>query len=295
MTSIAGLPLSRSDVDRGSYLREDAEALEERWQADGTRVLVVDDGQTLVEESGAELALLTTAEAPDGERYFLGHADDRAYFAVRAPLPDGRAGVRAGGLREIGVTLGPRDAGLAVHAVALERWHANHQHCPRCGTPTVVVQGGSQRDCPNDGSSHFPRVDPAVIMLVYDDDDRCVLARQTVWPNGRYSVLAGFVEPGESLERAVAREVEEEVNLVVDDVRYVASQPWPFPSSLMLGFTARVVGGELRPDDHEIVEARWFSRDGLADAVRAGEVLPPNRVSIARRLVENWYGGPLEG
>lgn len=286
------LPLSRSTVDHDTYLREDDTALEGAWR-DGARVLVVDDGRTLVDASGDVLALLPAAEAPAGERYYLGAEGGTAYFAVRAPLPAGSGGVRAAGLREAGVTLNPRDAGLFVHAVALERWHAAHPHCPRCGARTEVVAGGSQRRCPADSSMHFPRVDPAVIMLVHDGGDRCVLGHQPSWPERRYSVLAGFVEPGESLERAVAREVAEEVALRVEDVRYVASQPWPFPSSLMLGFTACAVGGELHADGTEIGDARWFTRTELAADVAAGRVLPPSRVSIAHRLLEDWYGAPL--
>lgn len=281
-------------MDRDSYVRDDAAALDELWAAPQTRTLVVSDGETLVDQDGTGLVTVSPTEAPEGERYYLGRGDGQAYFAVRSPLPETLDGARPAGLREIGTTLDDQDAGLAVHAVALERWHATHQHCPRCGTPTEVVHGGSQRDCPADGSSHFPRVDPAVIMLVYDDEDRCVLGRQATWPANRFSVLAGFVEPGESLEHAVAREVEEEVSLQVDDVRYVASQPWPFPSSLMLGFTARVVGGELAIDEREIADARWFSKTEFTQALADGSLLLPSAVSIARRLVESWYGEPLQ-
>ncbi|MBO0826747.1 MAG: NAD(+) diphosphatase [Streptosporangiales bacterium] len=287
------LPLSRSTVDRGGYLRQDPAAVDAAWAGAHTRVVRVDDGRTWVDATGEALVLVTTDDSPDGERYYLGHDNGTQYFAVRAPLGDPPAGAQVAGLREIGGGLGPRDTGLAVHAIALERWHASHQHCPRCGARTVVTHGGAERDCPVDGSSHFPRVDPAVIMLVYDNHDRCVLGHQMAWPKGRFSVLAGFVEPGESLERAVAREVVEEVNLEVGDIRYFGSQPWPFPSSLMLGFTARVTGGELKADEQEIAEARWFSRTELAEAVAGGEVLPPTPFSIAYRLIENWYGGPL--
>jgi NAD+ diphosphatase len=192
--------------------------------------------------------------------------------------------------------LGDRDAGLFTHAVALANWHAAHTHCPRCGAVTEPVQAGHARRCPVDGSEHFPRVDPAVIMLVHDDAGRCLLARNRNWPPGRVSILAGFVEPGESLEQAVIREVGEETGLRVGDIGYVGSQPWPMPASLMLGFVARAPGEqEIVVDQEEIAEARWFTRDQLQAAVSAREVLLPPPVSIAHRIIESWYGAPLPG
>ena len=146
------------------------------------------------------------------------------------------------------------------------------------------VNGGWVRRCPTDGSEHFPRTDPAVIMLVHDGGDRCVLGRQAVWPEGRFSILAGFVEPGEAAEAAVAREVDEEVGLPITDITYAGSQPWPFPSSLMLGFTARATGSTLHLRDGELAEARWLTRD----EVRAGVVRLPPPVSIAHRIITDW-------
>lgn len=207
--------------------------------------------------------------------------------------PDG-ATVTAG-LRQVGGLLGDRDAGLLVYAVALEAWHATHEFCPRCGARTEVRAGGHIRVCPIDSSQHFPRVDPAVIMLVRDEDDRCLLARGPQWPQGRMSILAGFVEPGESLEHAVIREVAEEVGIAVAGPRYLGSQPWPFPRSLMLGFFADAVTTAITPDADEIAEARWYSRDELVAALESGDLRLPPSVSIARRLIETWYGGPLSG
>ncbi len=205
-------------------------------------------------------------------------------------------GVHVAGLRQAGPLLGDRDAGLFTHAVALAYWHATHTHCPRCGAVTEAVQAGHARRCPVDGSEHFPRVDPAVIMLVRDDEDRCLLARNRNWPPRRVSILAGFVEPGESLEQAVIREVGEETGLRVGGIRYVGSQPWPMPRSLMLGFVARAPGGqEIVVDEEEIAEARWFSREQLRAAVSTREVLLPPPVSIAHRIIESWYGAPLPG
>jgi NAD+ diphosphatase len=313
---IGPLLLARGTIDRSSALRGDSAWLERAWADPATRVLVIDDGQTLVRRDGDEFhaVLFTTAEAPAGERYLLGVEDGVAYFAVAAPLPGSRAGDANGrvtmpmslrdtpegglvvaGLRQVGGLLGDRDAGLLVYAVALEAWHTTHEFCPRCGARTEVEAGGHIRVCPKDASQHFPRVDPAVIMLIRDDDDRCLLARGPQWPEGRLSILAGFVEPGESLEHAVIREVAEEVGVTVVEPHYLGSQPWPFPRSLMLGFFARATTTTLTPDTEEIAEAHWYSREEMVAALRSGELRLPPPVSIARRLIETWYGGTLEG
>jgi NAD+ diphosphatase len=259
-------------------------------------VLVVDGGRVLVDESGPApaLVLLPSADAPAGDRLYLGRDDDGAVFAVAGPLTP-RLGLRASDLRTLGPLLGDRDAGLLVHAVGLVNWHLAHPRCARCGAATEVVRGGAVRRCPDDGSEHFPRTDPAVIVLVTDGADRCVLGRQPVWPAGRYSTLAGFVEPGESAEQALVREVREESGLVVRDLRYVASQPWPFPSSLMLGFTA-VCDADAVPRcaDGELDDVRWFTRDELQAAASWGTgpgLQLPGAVSIARHLIDGWLAG----
>jgi NAD+ diphosphatase len=271
-------------------------------------VLVVERGQALMrfgagggepgDGAGAELVLMPPAQAPEGDRILLGtDAAGIAYFAVPGPLQDGAA---KAGLREAGALLGDRDAGLLTHAVALANWHATHTHCPRCGARTRFAAAGHMRVCPRDGSEHFPRVDPAVIMLVLDSADRCLLARNQKWPQKRVSILAGFVEPGESVEQAVAREVREEVGISVGELRYLGSQPWPLPQSLMLGFSARAIddgqGGQpIRVDDDEIAEAGWYGRDDLRVAIESGAILLPPPVSIAHRIIEAWYGAPLPG
>jgi len=231
-----------------------------------------------------QLVLLDAAAAPPGPRHFLGEHAGTAYFSVTAPLP-AVEGARSAGLREVGAALDDRDAGLLVEAVALANWHATHVRCPRCGAPTVEARGGWTRTCEVDGSEHFPRTDPAVIMLVHDGAGRCLLGRQPSWPSGRYSTLAGFVEPGESAEMAVAREVAEEVGVEVRDIHYVASQPWPFPGSLMLGYTALADSAvPLTLDGLELDDARWLNREKL----RGGAVLLPPPVSIAHRLITSW-------
>jgi NAD+ diphosphatase len=308
-------------VDRSTERRTDPAWLAARWADPGTQVLVIDEaGRTLVRftEAAAELVLVPVAQAPDGLRCFLGVDDGgRAYFSVLAPLPpapdppapgpaasdpDGAAGQQPGGrvvpadLRRAGALLGDRDAGLLTQAVALANWHATHTHCPRCGALTDPVNGGYSRICRSDGSEHFPRTDPAVIMLVTDADDRALLARNSNWPPRRVSILAGFVEPGESAEQTVVREVAEETGIAVGDIRYLSSQPWPMPQSLMLGFWARAAGGQqIRVDGEEIAEARWYSRDDLRAAMATGEVLLPPPVSIAHRIIESWYGDELPG
>src|SRR5262249_35976608 len=191
-----------------------------------------------------------------------------------APALPREPGVRPAGLRQAGPLLGARDAGPFTHPVALANWHATHTPRPRCGAGTEPTLAGHARRCPVDNSEHFPRVDPAVIMLVTDDNDRCLLARNRTWPPRRVSILAGFVEPGESLEQAVIREVGEETGLRVGGIRYVGSQPWPMPRSLMLGFVARARGEqEIVVDGEEIAGARWVTRGGpLGGGGRRGVV-----------------------
>jgi len=308
------LALSRGTVDRATVRRTDAAWVERAWADPRTRVLVVHNSRALARsrEGYFELVFRSPGEAPEGTRFLLGVDDEGvAYFGVSGELGgDGRdrsallargtspgapeGNVRPLSLREVGAALSDRDAGLFTHAVALANWHDTHTHCPLDGTPTVPAPAGHLTTCPVDGTQHFPRLDPAVIMLVLDPDDRCLLARNALWPERRMSVLAGFVEPGESAEHAVAREVYEETSIVVEQVRYLGSQPWPMPRSLMLGFQARAMGGqEITVDKEEIAEARWFSRAELRAAIDAGSLLLAPTSSIARRLIEFWYGGEL--
>jgi NAD+ diphosphatase len=309
VTPLESLALARGTVDRVTHRRTDKDWLDAAWADPHTRVLVVSDGYAPVrlDDEHAELIFVSPREAPAGTRFLLGQdADGVVYFGVSgsrpAALPAGPARAaalpagpaRAASLREVGTLLGDRDAGLLTHAVALANWHDTHTHCPVDGTPTVPDPGGHSTRCPADGTEHFPRTDPAVIMLVTDPDDRCLLARNAAWPGRRVSILAGFVDPGESAEQAVIREVAEETQIKVTNVRYVGSQPWPMPRSLMLGFRAEAPAGQaIVVDREEIAEAHWFSRDELVAAIKAREIALPPPVSIARQIIESWFGGPL--
>jgi NAD+ diphosphatase len=256
---------------------------------DAQRAVPVAEG-----EGGLRLVWDERSTLPDGA-VFLGEDDGVPYAAVlgeRALRIGGRPVDRWSGLREIGADLGDLDAGLLVEAIGILEWHQRNPFSPLSGAATVVEKSGWVRRDEATGAELFPRTDPAVIMLVHDGGDRCVLGRQAVWPPGRFSILAGFVEPGESAEAAVAREVAEEVGLRVTDIRYVGSQPWPFPQSLMLGFVARAEEiGPLQLDPDEIEEAGWFSRDELRSGAGPRALPPP--VSIARHILDRWMKGEL--
>lgn len=296
------LALSRPVLDRAGDRRRDDDWLDKAWAASDTQVVLVAGDQVQVVDDRTTLRFLPPAEAPDGMRVFLGidresgagmTADGRAVFAV---LVDGEADESYGGLRELGAVLDDREAGIAAQVVGLANWHAVHTHCANCGEHTEVVDAGHVRRCPACGVSHFPRSDPAIIVLVTDDQDRALLGRNAAWPEGRYSTLAGFVEPGESLEATVRREVLEETGVIVGaDIEYAGSQPWPLPASLMLGFYAKATGFDIEVDDDEISEAKWFTREDLRVLVEAGTMALPGAISISRCLIEGWYGDSLTG
>ncbi len=294
--------LARAELDRRAEWRTEPELLATAWHDPRSRLLRLATAARFPVERLADdatgLRLTGTTDADLTRALFLGvDADAVAYFALLPPdEPDADADpAGTSTLREVGALLPARDTGIAVNATALAAWHATHTHCPRCGAPTRIVAGGHVRECTADASQHYPRTDAAVIMAVVDADDRLLLGRQAGWPERRFSTLAGFVEPGESLEAAVRREVAEEVGVVVTDVAYEGSQPWPFPASLMLGFTATALTTAIRVDGEEIAEARWLTRHDLAEQLRSGELRLPPVVSIARRLIEAWYGEELPG
>jgi NAD+ diphosphatase len=290
-----GPPLSAGGFDRAAHRRRDAGWLATAWDRAG--VVVVEHGRVLIRHNA--LVLVDPADAPEGERYFLGiGAGEEAYFAVAGDLP-AVPGATGASLREIVTALPERDAGLFVTAVALVNWHARHRYSPLTGAVTTAAEGGWTRVTDDGAETLWPRTDPAVIVLVHDavagPAGRCLLGHNAAWTGptweNRYSCLAGFVEPGESAEATVVREIAEEVGVVVRDARYVASQSWPFPGSLMLGFQA--VGdpdAPLRLDQEEITAARWFTRAQVRAALagREAEFVPPPAASIARHLIEVW-------
>jgi NAD+ diphosphatase len=227
-------------------------------------------------------------EPPSERAVFLGLADGVPLFADDIRGAEPRQGSPAG-LREAATELPPGEAALAAYAGSLLAWHRRHGFCANCGAPTASRDGGHERVCPACEAHHFPRTDPVVIVRVSDGADGLLLGRQARWPEGRFSLLAGYVEPGETLEEAVRREVLEESGVAVDSVAYVASQPWPFPSSLMLGFSALAERGEPAPADHELAEVRWFERAEIERAARGeGPLMLAPPYSIARRLIDAW-------
>jgi NAD+ diphosphatase len=274
-------------LDRAGTRRLDEAWLAARLADPATRVVAASASGVLVDDGHPRQ--LGPADLPAGvETVLLGvDADGRAVFA--ADLGDEVPGDRAG-LRDLAPVVSQAEGGLLAHAVAMLNWHRRHRFCANCGVPTETREAGYVRSCPNCGAQHHPRTDPVVIMLV-DDGDRAILGRQATWPTGRYSALAGFVEPGESLEEAVAREVREECGVVIADVEYRSSQPWPFPTSLMLGFRARWAEGEPAVRDGELEDVRWCTRDELV----SGEILLPPREAIARRLIDEWLGREAPG
>jgi NAD+ diphosphatase len=307
----ARLPLSRHAVDRDNETRSRPGLFEELWADAGTRVLVLWRGSVLLApDPGAPRLLLLEprvvpeadvsvylgrslaedAAEPVGTRLVLTVVGDETANALE-PDPAGWASLRA-----LATTLSDRDAGLFTEALGLANWHLSHTHCPRCGAQTTVESAGWSRLCPVDGSQIFPRTDPAVIVLITDADDRILLGSNALWEGNRYSLLAGFVEPGESLEAAVIREMFEESGLRVADPVYLGSQPWPFPASIMFGFTARLAADQspsgVLPDGEEIVDLRWFSRDELRAS--GDSIILPGRSSIARAIIEEWLGEPID-
>lgn len=293
------LALGQDYLDRRAHLRTagwDAVPAERRL------VLLDADGEVAIHRAPDRtpaLALVDRCPPIDPERdVLLGvDAERRAVCGRVVDREDLEvpAGVEWAGLRSIGMRLPPDQRGVVVELLALANWHRTHVRCPRCGAPTRVGGLGWWRTCPEDGSDHYPRTDPAVIAVLTDDAGNALLGRQARWPQGAFSTLAGFVEPGESAESAVAREISEEVGLVPGAVHYEGSQPWPFPGSLMLGFRATVAG--VRPDPHvdgtEIVEARWLSRAELPEVCQSRQVRLPGRLSIAHQLIRQWYGADL--
>lgn len=306
------------DLNRAHEKRQDADWLAKQLSSAGSHIVPLWRDRNLIiglEESSAsasspEAVIFETQdtghiiEAAE-EIVFLGMRQERAVFcADLSPHEEDHVHEQVGrgqfvDLRQAGPVINAHDAALMAYARGLLYWHRQHQYCGRCGNPTRSQDGGHMRRCTNDDCAHptFPRTDPAVIMLVENrpkngEPPRCLLGNHSKWASGNFSTLAGFVEPGETLEEAVAREVQEEVGVIVDNVRYQASQPWPFPSSIMLGYWASAVTEEINIDDDEIQDARWFTADEIRQFGDWGDMSSPNRLprkdSISRYLIDTW-------
>ena len=293
------------DLARHSERRRDAAFIAAHVAGTAARVVPVWRGRSLVVAGDAPRAVFLDAAAI-GEfggaaplAVFLGARGDASYFALDVSHHDEHllpglfgAGTSFVDLRGVGALIGRDEGALLAYARGILHWHGRTRHCSLCGAPTRPESAGHVRRCTDAAcnAEHFPRTDPAVIMLVVHDD-HALLGRQRVWPAGMHSTLAGFVEPGESLEEAVAREVMEEAGVRVTDIRYHSSQPWPFPASIMLGFHARAASRDLAVDVEELETAGWFDRDFLLRAHDPDTFRLPRADSIARRLIEDWLRG----
>lgn len=279
-------------ISRGGLHRFTVPELEEHWDAlTGTLVYVGRAQETdlvaiLLDDGGRSTVDSAVLSAPKAG------ADDFLLAPAAGVTMDDPTWVD---LRALALQLDDADIDAATTAVALDNWHRTHTHSPRTGAPTEPSAGGWVRVDPEAGTEHFPRTDPAIITAVLHTDDdgteRILLGNNALWPEGRYSLLAGFVEPGETLEEAVAREVREEANADCDSMNYLGSQPWPFPCSLMLGFAARASSDELAADGDEISDVRWFSRDDIRTGCADGSLKLPGEVSIAGQIISAWMDG----
>jgi NAD+ diphosphatase len=287
-------------IDRAGHRRKDPDWVAERLRHASTRFVPVWRTQNLVVQNEARAVFLGGDQIAwrDGATVLLGMDEEAALFALdMSVLETPLEGIRAAGpvefrdLRHVGPLLAHGEGSLLAYARGMTWWNQRHRFCGICGSPARSEEAGHVRRCTSEScaASHFPRTDPAVIMLVHDGE-RCLLGRQPHFPKGMHSTLAGFVEPGESLEEAVAREVREETAVVVDDVTYHSSQPWPFPASIMLGFYARAATTEIRVDHSELQDAHWYDRAWLLEHEDDDDFRLPRRDSIARRLIEDWLG-----
>jgi len=298
-------PIS-APLDRASELRSDEAELNRLWSA----AKIIRVAESKLATDGTSLRFLTAAEVEQlitskiftaGDKYFLGidSSTEVAYFAWDCDEVGLAAGESSSegmaSLRELGATLDEFHLGISMHAIALSNWHRSHPHCSKCGAETTSTLSGSVRVCVKDQSQHHPRTDSAVIVLVKDKDDRILLGHQPIWPDGRFSTFAGFLEPGETFEQCVEREVFEESGVKVNEIKYLGSQPWPFPASIMIAFSAVVDDpSTAKADGVEITEVRWFSRDELKSSVADGSLLLPPTISVARKMIAMWFGPGAE-
>jgi NAD+ diphosphatase len=276
-----------SDLDRVDHHRASAAWVAGLWHAEDAKLLPVDaESRFSTNAGGSKLRMTKPFEEFDSQRHWLlGLLNGSPIFTVEE-LADGEMH----DLREVGFQLTDNELDIAAAAAALAHWHRLEPHCPRCGVATIVINGGLARHCHACGLDHFPRTDPAVIVAVIDAEDRLLLGGKPEWGN-RVSVLAGFVETGESLEQTIHREIGEEVDISLSELHYFGSQPWPFPRSLMLAFFGRAIGNTINIDADEIVHAEWYTRDELSAKLDSGELGLPGRSSIAARMIQAWWDG----
>jgi NAD+ diphosphatase len=296
-------PLARQALDRDYLSRDIPDLFIELQKKPTSLAMLMCEGKVLLAPlAGATLDLRPLSSAPEGALLaYLGKADGYESKVTKgsaiclAVITKQQADLiepeqkRWVSLRASGSGLSDLDAGIFTQSLALNNWHRSHTHCPNCGSATKIEKAGWVRRCEKDNLELFPRTDPAIIVSITDESDRLLLGSQGVWEENRWSVLAGFVEPGESLEAAVVREMKEESGLDVTEPIYIYSQSWPYPLSLMLGFSAKAKSSQqLLPDGEEIVRLRWFSRAELQ--AEASELLLPGKASISRAMIELWFG-----
>jgi NAD+ diphosphatase len=297
--NVLKLPLASEAVDRSGELRTKPDELAKLWKS--ARILHFASGKFRVKpnyeldfQSAEQIAQLRKDEKfAHGEELFLGIDNGIPYFAWCSAAMDFESFETLENyqtLRTLGDFLTQLEMGLAIHSQAIANWHHTHQFCARCGAPTLSANGGSLRKCSTDGSEHYPRTDGAVIVLVKDDKDRVLLGRQKVWPEKRFSCFAGFVEPGESFEQTVLREVFEESGIKADEITYLGSQPWPFPASIMISFSAIATNpAAAKADGEEIEEIIWLTREEMCAAIANQSLTLPPGMSVARKMIEFWY------
>lgn len=297
--NVLKLPLASEAVDRSGELRTKPDELVKLWKS--ARILHFASGKFRVKESNEldfqsaeQIAQLRKdAKFAYGEELFLGIDHGISYFAWCSDAIDFESFETLENyqtLRTLGDFLSQLEMGLAIHSQAIANWHHTHQFCARCGAPTLSANGGSLRKCSSDGSEHYPRTDGAVIVLVKDEKHRVLLGRQKIWPEKRFSCFAGFVEPGESFEQTVLREVFEECAVKVDEINYLGSQPWPFPASIMISFSALATNpAAAKADGEEIEEIIWLTREEMSAAIANQSLTLPPGMSVARKMIEFWY------
>lgn len=299
MALIPDLPLARFEVDRAAHLRADNDWLAKAWSSDDTRVLVLQEGNLPVTDDLSLIwvkpsVLELTVDTVHDHAVLLGVQGQNTYIAI----VDDFVSIEATAwvhLRAVGAQLNSHDVGLATTAIAMNAWHRTHKFCTRCGQKTSVTGAGWVRRCEADKTDHYPRTEPAMIIAVHDEDDRVLLGRRHEWTEGWFSTLAGFVESGESAEACVLREVYEEAGIHVDptSLKYLGSQPWPYPASLMLGYRAQATSTDIRIEDAEMADVRWFSREEFVAQCEAKTLQLPNRTTIAFHLIQDWFGSPI--